>query len=130
MIWEDRAMRKLILAASILMITSVTGYAQNEKVDEAGAQFWAKFKTAILANDKEAVASMTRLPFLFEGGELSKPAFIQKFGVLFDARVKRCFAKAKLVKEQDGFEVFCGQQIFLFGKVNGVYKFTEIGVND
>jgi hypothetical protein len=124
-------MKRSILAASFLVFFSASGFAQNSgKVDEAGLQFWAKFKAAVIANDKEAVASMTRLPFLFEGRELSKAAFIQKFGVLFDARVKRCFARAKLVKEQQGFEAFCGQQIFLFGKVNGVYKFTEIGVND
>ena len=124
-------MRRLILAATLLVLSGGTGLAQNnEKVDEAGLQFWAKFKAAVAANDKEAVASMTRLPFMLQGKELSKAAFIQKFGVLFDARVKRCFVKAKLVKENDGFDVFCGQQIFLFGKVNGVYKFTEIGVND
>ena len=124
-------MKRLILAATLLVLSSGSGLAQNnQKVDEAGVQFWAKFKAAVAANDKEAVASMTRLPFLLQGEELSKARFIQKFGVLFDAPVKRCFAKARLVKENDGFDVFCGQQIFLFGKVNGVYKFTEIGVND
>ena len=123
-------MRKLFLAVSILILSSGSGYAQNEKVDEAGTQFWAKFKTAVLANDKEAVASMTRLPFMLQNKNLSKAQFIQKFGVLFDAKVKRCFAKAKLVKEENGFDVFCGQQIFLFEKVDGVYRFTEIGVND
>ncbi len=124
-------MKRSILAASLLAFLSASAFAQNnQKVDEAGLQFWAKFKAAVAANDKEAVASMTRLPFLLQGKELSKAAFIQKFGVLFDARVKRCFTKARLVKENDGFDVFCGQQIFLFEKVNGAYKFTEIGVND
>jgi len=124
-------MKRLILAALLLVLSNGSGFAQNnQKVDEAGLQFWAKFKAAVAANDKEVVASMTRLPFLLQGKKLSKAAFIQKFGVLFDARVKRCFAKARLVKENDGFEVFCGQQIFLFEKVNGAYKFTEIGVND
>ena len=105
--------------------------AQNKnKVDEAGLQFWTKFKAAVAKNDKEAVASMTRLPFLLENRELARPGFIQKFDAIFNVRVKRCFAKAALVKEDDGFEVFCGQQIFLFAKVGGVYKFTEIGVND
>ena len=124
-------MKRSILAASLLAFLSAPAFARNnQKVDEAGLQFWAKFKAAVAANDKEAVASMTRLPFLLQGKELSKAAFIQKFGVLFDARVKRCFTKARLVKENDGFDVFCGQQIFLFEKVNGAYKFTEIGVND
>jgi len=124
-------MRHFILAVSLLALSNPFVFAQSSKqVDAAGVQFWAKFKAAIVTNDKEAVASMTRLPFLFQGRELTKPAFIQKFSVIFDARAKRCFEKAKLVKEGDGFEVFCGHQIFLFEKVNGAYKVTEIAAND
>ena len=121
------------LSVALLLVFSISGAAgaQNKnKVDEAGVQFWTKFKTAVAKNDKETTASMTRLPFLFQSRELTKPGFIQKFDTIFNVRVKRCFATAKLVKEGDGFEVFCGQQIFLFEKVGGIYKFTEIGVND
>jgi len=124
---------KARLLVTLLLIFSISGAAgaQNKnKVDNAGLQFWTKFKTAVAKNDKETVASMTRLPFLFQGRELAKPGFIQKFDAIFSVRVKRCFAKATLVKEGDGFEVFCGQQIFLFEKVGAVYRFTEIGVND
>jgi hypothetical protein len=122
---------RLLIACVLLIASCSAARAQNRKqVDEAGLQFWTKFKTAVAKNDKEAVASMTRLPFLFQSRELAKPAFIQKFDAIFSVRVKRCFAKATLVKEGDGFEVFCGQQIFLFEKVGGAYKFTEIGVND
>jgi hypothetical protein len=121
------------LSVALLLVFSISGAAgaQNKnKVDEAGVQFWTKFKIAVAKNDKAATASMTRLPFLFQNRELTKPAFIQKFDTIFNVRVKRCFAKATLVKEGDGFEVFCGQQIFLFENVGGVYRFTEIGVND
>jgi hypothetical protein len=130
---EEVIMRRfmLVILISLLAFSSPFVFAKSGKqVDAAGVQFWAKFKAAVVTNDKETVASMTRLPFLFQGRELTKPAFIQKFGVIFDARAKRCFEKAKLVKEGEGFEVFCGQQIFLFEKVNGVYKFTEIAAND
>jgi hypothetical protein len=125
-------MKPAVLIASLLIFSSDgSAWAQTKnKVDEAGVQFWTKFKTAVAKNDKEAAASMTRLPFLLDSRELTKAGFIQKFDSLFTARVKRCFAKAALVKEGDGFEVFCGQQIFLFDKVSGDYKFTEIGVND
>ena len=125
-------MKKRLLT-SLLVLIGICGLVpaqSKEKVDEAGLQFWAKFKAAVMSNDKETVASLTKLPFMIENRELAKPAFIQKFDTIFNARVKRCFTKASLVKEQDGFEVFCGQQIFLFAKVKGVYKFTEIGVND
>jgi hypothetical protein len=124
---------KTKLSVVLLLVLSISGAAgaQNKnKVDEAGVQFWTKFKTAVAKNDKETTASMTRLPFLFQSRELTKPGFIQKFDTIFNVRVKRCFATAKLIKEGDGFEVFCGQQIFLFEKVGGIYKFTEIGVND
>ena len=125
-------MKKRLFTSALLIICAFdTALAQSkEKVDEAGVQFWAKFKAAVMSNDKETVASLTRMPFMIENRELAKPAFIQKFDTIFNAKVKRCFAKASLVKEQDGFEVFCGQQIFLFAKVKAVYKFTEIGVND
>jgi predicted metalloprotease with PDZ domain len=36
---------------------------------------------------------------------------------------------AKLVKEGDLYEVFCGKHIFYFGLVDGVYKFTEFAVD-
>ena len=122
---------RLLIACVLLIFSCSIVWAQNRKqVDDAGLQFWTKFKTAVAKNDKEAVASMTRLPFLFQSRQLAKPAFIQRFDSIFNVRVKRCFAKATLVKEGDGFEVFCGQQIFLFEKVSGAYKFTEIGVND
>jgi hypothetical protein len=61
---------------------------------------------------------------------LDRAAFIKQYSSLFTPRVRRCFTRAKPTKDQDGYEIFCGQQIFLFGKVDGVYKFTEIGVND
>lgn len=123
--------RFLLLVAILLLLAGGFGFAQNKtEVDDAGMQFWAKFKAAVAKNDKEAVASMTRLPFTIQGRDLTKTGFIQKFPAIFDAGVKRCFAKAKLVREGDGFEVFCGQQIFLFDKVDGAYKFTEIGAND
>jgi hypothetical protein len=124
-------MKRIFLIASLLIFSAPAAFAQNKnKVEEAGVQFWTKFKTAVAKNDKEAVASMTRLPFMLDSRQLAKAGFIQKIDGLFNARVKRCFAKAALVKEGDGFEVFCGQQIFLFEKVSGVYKFIEIGVND
>lgn len=122
---------QLLLASILLCVGAGFAVAQdNKRVDRAGLQFWAKFKTAVAKNDREGVASMTRLPFLLENHERTTAGFIEKFDVIFDARVKRCFARASPVKEGDGFEVFCGKQIFLFEKLNGVYKFTVIGVDD
>ena len=94
---------KLLFVFLLTFSISVAASPQKKnKIDEAGLQFWSKFKAAVSTNDKEAVASMTRLPFLFQGRELAKAGFIQKFGAIFGVRVKRCFAKAALVKEGDG----------------------------
>ena len=74
---------------------------------------------------------MTELPFLYEGKELNKTAFIKEFSTIFDRRVQKCFLRAKPVKDGDYFEIFCGAEaIFMFKKVNGEYRFVEIGVND
>jgi hypothetical protein len=31
---------------------------------------------------------------------------------------------------RDSYSVFCGEEIFGFEKVNGEYRFTDIGMND
>ena len=73
---------------------------------------------------------MTKLPFMLDNKDLDRAGFIKQYSSLFTPRVRRCFTRAKPTKDQDNFEIFCGQQIFLFAKVGDVYKFTEIGVND
>ena len=81
-------------------------------------------------SDKATVADMTKLPFLLSSEEVDRAGFIKRYNSLFTASVRRCFARARPSRDQDSMEIFCGQQIFLFAKVGGVYKFTEIGVND
>ena len=126
-------MKKVLLPAMLLMLAMGSVQAAQTKRTAAPppyAAFWSEFKAAVIKGDSQKVASMTRFPFLFQNDEQNEAGFIKKFNVLFPARVKSCFAKAKTVKERDGFEVFCGESIYLFEKVDGVYKFTEIGVND
>ena len=82
------------------------------------------------AATKAGVADLTKLPFMIENKHLNRAGFIKQYSSLFTPRVRRCFGRARPSKDQDAYEIFCGQQIFLFGKVDGVYKFTEIGVND
>lgn len=95
------------------------------------AEFWVQFKAAVAEGDKEAIAEMTKFPFPY-GKPLSKADFIKQCGELFDQRTRRCFSKAKPVKEEDrdSYSVFCGEEIFVFEKVNGEYRFTDIGMND
>ena len=44
--------------------------------------------------------------------------------------MRKCLATAKPGRDRDSFLVLCGEEIFYFGKVNGAYRFTDIGMND
>jgi len=111
-------------------LPQVWAQGRGVKIDPAFSAFWIKFKAAVARSDKNAVADMTKLPFLLDSNDQDRAGFIKQYSSLFTPRVRRCFARAKPIKDQDAYEIFCGQQIFVFGKVEGVYKFTEIGVND
>src|SRR5260221_1117555 len=119
--------------ASLLMLgvaLQVSSQGRTTKVDPEFTTFWIKFKAALTRNDKSAVADMTKLPFLLDSKGLDRAGFIRKYNSLFTPKMRRCLARARPSRDQDSTEFFCGQQIFLFAKVGGVYKFTEIGVND
>jgi hypothetical protein len=108
----------------------VSSQSRTARIDPEFSAFWIKFKAAVARNDKPAVADMTRLPFMLEGKDVDRAGFIKQYSSLFTPKMRRCFARAKPSRDQDSMEIFCGDQIFLFAKVAGVYKFTEIGVND
>lgn len=97
---------------------------------ESFASFWKNFKTALAKNDKEAVASLTKLPFPYDNGELSRAQLIKRFDELFDRRLKRCLARARAVRDGESYSVFCGEQGLFFERVNGRYKFTSFFAND
>ena len=93
--------------------------------------FWSQFKRAIARNDKQAVADLTRLPFMLDGKNEDRAGFLKHYNSLFSRKMRRCIGTAKPLKEDDYYEIFCGEQIFLFAKDgDGKYKFTEIGAND
>jgi hypothetical protein len=119
--------RALIAALGVLACAVVPAWAAADKEFDA---FWAKFKGAIQKNDKAAVTSMTKLPYLLESKELNKDQFMQKYNSLFTPSVKKSLLKEKPLRDKDCYMVFCGEEIFIFAKVKGKYMFTEIGVND
>ncbi|HMJ24951.1 MAG TPA: hypothetical protein VK475_03950 [Pyrinomonadaceae bacterium] len=106
------------------------GQRRTAKLDLEFNAFWIKFRAAVARSDKPAVADMTKLPFILNGKDLDRVGFIKQYTSLFTPKMRRCFARARPSRDQDSMEIFCGQQIFLFAKVDGVYKFTEIGAND
>jgi len=128
------AKHKLLLSVilTLLLGGQWAALAQNgrQKTDPAFTAFWIKFKAAVARRDKAAVADMTKLPFMIEGIDHDRAGFLKQYASLFTPSNRRCFAREKPGKEGDGYEIFCGDQIFFFSKVEGVWKFAEIGVND
>jgi hypothetical protein len=124
--------RKLLSALTLTLVIAGLALSQTRKtpLDPAFSAFWIKFKAAIAKNDKQQVADMTKLPFMMDSIDHDRAGFIKEYPKLFTPRMRRCIARAKPMKDQDYYEIFCGDQIFLFGKVDGVWKFVEIGVND
>jgi hypothetical protein len=120
------------LAITVLLALSLTIVpAQTTTKSETFASFWKTFKAAIARNDKEVVADLTKLPFLYDSQERDRAGFLKIYGQLFTRKIRRCIATAKPTREGDSYDVFCGELIFYFSKdTDGKYKFREFGVND
>lgn len=125
---------KLLFSTVMILVLAIHPAAAAEKNPEARSfdAFWLQFKAAVAKGDKAAIAEMTKIPFPYGTRHLSKAEFIKECGKLFDKKAQRCFSKAKPVKEdnRDSYSVFCGEDIFSFEKVNGEYRFSDIGMND
>ena len=106
-----------------------TGAAQDADAHKFGV-FWKQFSQAVIEDKRQVVADLTKLPFLMDGIEHDRSAFLREYPTLFTPAMRRCFKKVKPVHDIDGYSVVCGEQIFVFGLVNGSYLFSEIGVND
>lgn len=123
-------MKTLFALALVLMIPAASAAQDKPSGSQTFAQFWTGFKAAVAKNDKETVASMTKLPFLFEGEERNKAGFIAIYHKFFDPKLKRCIRTAKPLREGESYEVFCGELILYFSRVDGKFKLIEFGVND
>lgn len=119
-------LRSFFLALLVVVSAQQACFAADKEFDA----YWTKFKTALKTDDKNAIASMTKLPYMLANKNLNKQQFIQKYNVLFPASTKKCLQKEKPQGDKDAYMVFCGEEIFIFNKINGKYLFTEIGVND
>ena len=128
--WSSKSVVSASLLLALITAFPAAGQKRGVTTDPSFNAFWAKFKDAVAKNDKARVADMTKLPFMMDGIDHDRAGFIKQYPSLFTSRMRRCIPRAKLFKEGDSYEIFCGDQIFLFGKVDGVWKFVEIGVND
>lgn len=113
-----------------LLLVAFLGLFQTAIATDDFQSFWTQFKAAIKKRDKAALASMTKLPFMFDSKNLEKAQFIAKIDVILPAKLAKCFEKEKPVADNGEYSAFCGEQIYIFSKVNGKFMFTDIGVND
>ncbi|NOS78508.1 MAG: hypothetical protein HOP35_11240 [Nitrospira sp.] len=129
MVLRTRAWGISLTLLLCLGLPNVTGAAQDADAHRFGV-FWKQFSQAVIEDQRGTVADLTQLPFLMDGIEHDRSAFLREYPTLFTPVMRRCFKKVTPVHDLDGYSVVCGEQIFVFGLVNGRYRFTEIGVND
>lgn len=87
------------------------------------------FRLAVYRNDGAAIASMTRLPFLYEGMPRDRRGFLAIYPYLFDTGVRRCLVKAVPVAEDGAQVLFCRPYAFYFRPVNGAWRLVEFGAD-
>jgi hypothetical protein len=99
---------KSLLAGVLILLISSNAFAQTDF-----SAFWQKFKSAVAAGDKAAVAGMTKFPLsmpAFQKKVRDKADFLRRYGEIFDgeANAAQCFAKAKPKKDSAReYKVYC-----------------------
>lgn len=93
-------------AISLFMTLGLTALVFGQPAQPDFNSFWQNFKTAVMKNDKNAVAGMVRYPFEIGSPNgtdktRTKVAFLKLYKWIFDDETdtKKCFAKAKPTKE-------------------------------
>ncbi len=118
---------RIVAALALLTIMCPCALAKDAAFDA----FWTKFCAALKKNDKEALASMTKIPYRSYDKSLNtKKEFVAYCDKVFSKKIRDCLVKEKPVLDKTSYFVFCGEEIYIFEKAKGSYLFTEIGVND
>lgn len=106
------------------------------------AAFWQRFSAAAQKNDRKALQAMTQLPFLYDGAPRDAAHFGVVYQGIFNAKSRACLAGETPVVDQVGYDVFCGEMIYVFGPATGLdaaaakaadgsgWRLLEIGAND
>jgi hypothetical protein len=119
----------IAISGALLIALSCAGPLHG--ADKDFDVFWQKFKNAAQKNDKDALVSMTRCPFLFQGKQLTKTQLAVQIGNVLPAKTRRCLVTQHLQAAKDGaYMGFCGDLIYTFSKIDGRYMFTDIDAND
>jgi hypothetical protein len=129
-------MMNIILAATLaalcLLAPPANAPAQAEATP-AMKEFWSTFQRAVAKNDRAAVAALTKFPLGMPYGVRSiktRAQLIRRYGEIFDAETKQCFATARPQVEDakaKKFSINCGEaMMYWFEFSGGAYKFTAV----
>lgn len=130
--------RLIILLILIAVVFNSQVSAQTDFND-----FWAKFKNAVKAKDKTAVAALTKFPLSMPygmGSVKTKAQFTNRYGKIFDgeADAVKCFSKEKPTRENASrYTVACGFKddktgdggnpiVYTFEKTKAGWKFVGL----
>ena len=132
-------MKKLALTIAVLLFALAPSdgvYAQTTKrlaaTPKAFQVFYAKFRKAVLARDKAAIASVTRFPFKYgydagDEGTYSKTQFLRNFNKVFGERPPIFLARnPRFHVGEDGFDLVDESDAshYIFEKRGAGYQFT------
>jgi hypothetical protein len=130
----------VLLSASIALIGVARAEAQISRrlsaTPKSFQTFYAKFKSAVLRGDKQAVASMTSFPFSYgwdagDEGTYSRKQFLAKYNDIFRGTGK-LFSKANRSFYVDGNSLGLLNEedasVYTFKKKGGRYYLTSFVV--
>ena len=106
-------MKKKFLLMTLMSAAFLLG-AQDAPAQNGIDAFWSKFRAAVIAKDKKAVAALSRLPIEMPFGQKAVRTsgdLMRRYGQIFDgeADAAQCFATAKPENvTARRFEIYCG----------------------
>jgi len=130
--------RKSWLTGILILLLFPSAFAQTDF-----SAFWKKFKSAVIAGDKAAVAEMTKFPLSMPyevKAVKNKENFLRRYDEIFkgEANAAQCFAGAKPYKQSDRqYDVNCPFKEtpndredvpirFIFEQTKGGWKFSGL----
>ena len=96
------------LAGVLILLSFPNAYAESDF-----STFWQKFKSAVVAGDKAAVAEMTKFPLSMPyevKAVKNKEGFLRRYDEIFkgEANAAQCFKSAESNKESDRrYGIYC-----------------------
>lgn len=114
----------------ILLLLSLLAVAPLARAAPDFAAFQSRFRAAVASQDAAAVASLTRLPFLFEGRPQDEQGFRRRvWPALFDAPRRRCLLSSQALSEGSDRVIFCAPYAFYFDAADGDWRLREFAVD-